>query len=143
MTLGASHSSSPLPKQPPRLVQRVLNSGLCLAWHAGCSKLSAPFLILSFSICCISTCTLQGNKHKHGTSKKIIGGSLAAKLCLTLVTAWTVACQAPLPMGFSRQEYWSRLPFPSPGEIFLTQESNPGLLNCRQTLYCLSHQGRS
>ena len=31
-------------------------------------------------------------------------------------TPWTVAYQAPLSMGFSRQEYWSRLPFPSPGE---------------------------
>ena len=30
------------------------------------------------------------------------------------VTPWTVARQAPLSMGFSRQEYWSRLPFPSP-----------------------------
>ena len=29
---------------------------------------------------------------------------------------WTVACQAPPSMGFSRQEYWSRLPFPSPVE---------------------------
>ena len=33
------------------------------------------------------------------------------------VTPWTVACQAPLCMGFSRQEYWSWLPFPSPGDI--------------------------
>ena len=30
------------------------------------------------------------------------------------MTPWTVACQAPLSMGFSRQECWSRLPFPSP-----------------------------
>ena len=29
-------------------------------------------------------------------------------------TPWTVACQAPLSTGFSRQEYWSGLPFPSP-----------------------------
>ena len=35
-------------------------------------------------------------------------------------TLWTVACQAPLSMGFSRQEYWSGLPFPSPGDL-----SNP------------------
>ena len=33
------------------------------------------------------------------------------------VTPWTVADQAPPPMGFSRQEYWSRLPFPSPGDL--------------------------
>ena len=34
-----------------------------------------------------------------------------------LVTPWTVACLAPLSMGFSRQEYWSGLPFPSPGDL--------------------------
>ena len=38
------------------------------------------------------------------------GGSLIAKLCPTLKTPWTIACQAPLSMGFARQEYWSRVP---------------------------------
>ena len=38
-------------------------------------------------------------------------------LCLTLATPWTVAHQAPLSMGFSSEEYWSRLPFPSPGNL--------------------------
>ena len=33
------------------------------------------------------------------------------------VTLWTVAYQAPLCMGFSRQQYWSGLPFPSPGDL--------------------------
>ena len=42
---------------------------------------------------------------------------LVAKSCLTLVTPWTVAHQAPLSMGFSRQEYWSGLPFPSPEDL--------------------------
>ena len=32
-------------------------------------------------------------------------------------TLWTVACQAPPSMGFSRQEYWSGLPFPPPGDL--------------------------
>ena len=32
-------------------------------------------------------------------------------------TPWTIASQAPLSMGFSRQEYWSGLPFPSPGDL--------------------------
>ena len=68
------------------------------------------------------------------------GGDLVAKSCLTLATPWTVACQAPLSMGFSRQEYWSGLPFPSPG-VFPTQESNPGLLHYRQILYRLSYEG--
>ena len=35
---------------------------------------------------------------------------------LLFVTPRTIACQAPLSMGFSRQEYWSGLPFPSPGD---------------------------
>ena len=61
------------------------------------------------------------------------GGDLVAKSCLTLATPWTVARQAPLSMGFSRQEYWSGLPFLLQG-IFLTQGSNPGLLHCRQIL---------
>ena len=34
-----------------------------------------------------------------------------------LVTPWTVAHQAPLPLEFSRQEYWSRVPFPTPGDL--------------------------
>ena len=33
------------------------------------------------------------------------------------MTPWTVACQSPLSMGFSRKEYWSGLPFPSPGDL--------------------------
>ena len=33
------------------------------------------------------------------------------------MTSWTVAYQASLSMGFSRQEYWSELPFPSPGDL--------------------------
>ena len=41
--------------------------------------------------------------------------------CLTLVTPWTAACQAPLSMQFSRQEYWSGLLFPFSGD-----HPNPG-----------------
>ena len=33
------------------------------------------------------------------------------------MTLWAVALRAPLSMGFSRQEYWSGLPFPSPGDL--------------------------
>ena len=45
------------------------------------------------------------------------GGGLVTKSCLTLATPWTVASQAPLSMGFSRQEYWSGLPYPTPGDL--------------------------
>ena len=54
--------------------------------------------------------------------EKCGGGGLVAKSCLTLVTPWTVARQASLSMGFSRQEYWSGLPFPSLGDL-----PNPGI----------------
>ena len=43
------------------------------------------------------------------------------------VTPWTVAHQAPLSMEFSRQEYWSGLPFPSPGDL-PNSGIEPGLL---------------
>ena len=67
-------------------------------------------------------------------------GSLVAKSCLTLVTPGTVVCQAPLSLGFSRQKYWSGLPFLSPG-ISPTQVFNWSLLHCRQILYRLNYQG--
>ena len=38
------------------------------------------------------------------------------------VTPWPIVCQAPLSLGFSRQEYWSGLPFPPPGDVL-----NPGI----------------
>ena len=47
----------------------------------------------------------------------MVVGGLVAKSCPTLMTPWTVACQAPLSMGFFRQEYWSGLPFPSLGDL--------------------------
>ena len=42
---------------------------------------------------------------------------LVTKLCPTLGIPWNVAYQAPLFMGFPRQEYWSGLSFPSPGDL--------------------------
>ena len=54
------------------------------------------------------------------------GAGLVLKSSLTLWTPWTVTHQTPLTMGFPRQEYWSGLPFPSPG-IFLTQGWNSDL----------------
>ena len=52
-----------------------------------------------------------------------------------------VACQAALSMDFPRQEYWSGLPFLSPGDLpYLGTE--PDLLHCRRKHHHLSHQGR-
>ena len=84
-------------------------------------------------ICITNSITYQHLKHlkllifKTRTLKKIklkpymwVWKSLS---CVQLfATPWTVAYQAPLSMGFCRQEYWSGLPFPSPGEL-----PNPGI----------------
>ena len=51
-----------------------------------------------------------------------------------LITTWTVACQVPLSMGFSRVVYWSGLPFPFPGNL-LDPGIKPSLLHCRQILH--------
>ena len=48
----------------------------------------------------------------------LVGASIVSDSAIL----WTVARQAPLSMGFTRQEYWSGLPFPSPGDI-----PNPGI----------------
>ena len=58
----------------------------------------------------------------------------------SLPTPWTVAHQAPLSMGFLRQEYWSGLPFPSSGDL-----PNPGIEPISPALQAdslpLSHHG--
>ena len=53
---------------------------------------------------------------------QLYGGGIATQSCPTLCDPWTVAHQAPLFMGFSRQEYWSGLPLPSPRDL-----PNPGI----------------
>ena len=57
------------------------------------------------------------------------GSGLVTKSCLTLATLWTVVHQAPLSMGFPRQEYWSGSPFPSPGDLLHpgTESMSPAL----------------
>ena len=67
-------------------------------------------------------------------------GSLVAKLYLTLVTLWIVACQAPLSMGFPRLESGVGCYFLLQ-RIFPTQGLNLGLLHCRWILYRPSYQG--
>ena len=79
---------------------------------------------------CSNYCTIALTSH----ASKVWSCSVVS----SSATPWIVAYQAPLSMGFSRQEYWSGLPFPSPG-VFLTQGFNPGLPYCGQTLYHLSH----
>ena len=74
-----------------------------------------------------------GLKRGGGRSQSFIGVHLFA-------ISWTVAHQAPLPMGFSKQEYWSGLSFPPPGDL-----SDPEI-KCRSPAlqvdsFLLNHQG--
>ena len=63
------------------------------------------------------------------------------QLCLTLRTPWTVARQAPLSMEFSRQEYWSGLPFPFPGDL-PNPGIEPGFPALRQVLYWATREAQ-
>ena len=74
----------------------------------------------------------------RGVSLRVCVCSVS-QLCLTLCAPWSTAHQAPLSMGFSRQEYGSGLLFPSPGDF-----PNPGIepwAPGRQIDYHLSYQG--
>ena len=62
---------------------------------------------ISLSIMIISSCMFVA---ANGIGMKV----LVTQSCPTLETPWTVACPVPLSMEFSRQEYWSGLPFPFP-----------------------------
>ena len=59
--------------------------------------------------------------------------------CATLCDLMDCSLPGPLFMGFSRQVYWSGLPFPSPGDLpdpGIKPMSPTSLLHCRQILYC-------
>ena len=62
------------------------------------------------------------------------GGGLVTKLCPTLATPLTAACQAPLSMGFPRQAYWRGLPFLTPSDL-----SNPAIELTSPALQADSH----
>jgi len=77
-------------------------------------------------------CQITGVCHKKE--------SVSCSAIFNSAIPWPVALQALLSMGFPRQEYWSELPFPSPGDV-----PKPGIEpespHCRRILYCLSHRG--
>ena len=67
------------------------------------------------------------NSHLYNVKKQVLNlldpkaknqcDGFVGKSCQTLAIPWTVGCQGLQSMGFSRQEYWSGLPFPSPGDL--------------------------
>ena len=85
--------------------------GLRVGWKTGSSR--APF---ELQICFL----IPQNLSLFKVICSAFSIQNASMLSCSVMSLWlfaTVACQAPLSMGFSRQEYWSRLPFPSPGDL--------------------------
>ena len=91
--------------------------------------------------------TPRDTKHPRGMASGLTYVCVRTRMCVShsvvsdfSVTARAVASQAPLSMELSRQEYWSGLPFPPPGDL-PDPGIEPGLLHCRQILYHLSQKG--
>ena len=79
----------------------------------------AEFIFLSSKITADDDCSHEIKRHLLLERKAVTNLVKMKSLSRVrlFVTPWTVAYQAPPSMGFSRQEYWSGLPFPSPGHL--------------------------
>ena len=112
------------------LPDSLSTSRVCCLHNNGSIALKAPEVRLSLCLCmCVSCSCMRECVLSHFSHIRLF------------VTPWTVAHQASLSVGFSRQENWSGS-HSLLQEIFQTQGSNPGLLHCRQILYHLTHQDR-
>ena len=125
---GLSHFFSPISLKTLEadflnfLFWRLFNKQKCAYnwlcdFHFPFNMKPPPFLLLP-------VCSPRGCSGRHTVLYQIDSWMidfccccLVTKSCLTLVTPWTVANQAPLSIQFPRQEYWSGLPFPSPGDL--------------------------
>ena len=65
---------------------------------------------------CLLAMSSHSQRKEQGSSLVVLKVKSFSRVRL-FATPWTVAYQASLSMGFSRQEYWSGLPFPSPGDL--------------------------
>ena len=99
-----------------------------------------PVVILchfSLVLCFLLTCDFQILILCHPPDR----GSLSRQVSFDFSTPpWSEACQISLPIEFPRQEYWNRLPFPSPEDL-PNPEKEPGPLALIGDSLSLSHQG--
>ena len=130
----------------------MISKIICLVWGSG-SEEKNEFNLLDPGVSFIWYCCVIWGRWLQPPEKnvrqKVYQDYLQVCVCvcvcvcwslsrvLLFVTPWTVARQAPLSMEFSRQEYWMGSLSLLQG-IFLTQESNRGLLHCTRILYQLS-----
>ena len=97
-------------------LRKTINHGRCLPDHISLTYLHQEFFVKCLAqpkilLRVLGTVLITLYRHAQSLS------------CVQLfATPWTVACQAPLSMEFSRQGYQSRLPFPTPGDL-----SHPGI----------------
>ena len=109
----------------------------CRQWNYSVWYHNGGYMILYFGSN-PENCTTQGlwrvNPHANCMCAQLLSPAWL------FVTQWTVAHQAPLSMGFPRQEYWSRWQFPTQG-FFSTQGSNPCFLHWQVDSLPLSHLG--
>ena len=126
------------------IIQNVNNNYICKHFEQDCSEICfsgepsvllagkqhgmiiAPNGPLVFS---------RGKKMGNLMALELILKSMWVRGCKVIsvesdsMTPWTIACQAPLSIGFSRQEYWSGLPCPPPGDL-PKAGTEPVSLNC-------------
>ena len=97
-------------------IGRRIDKKVVVHTHNGMLSFKPTFLLSSFTfIKRLFSSSLSAIRVVSSVYLKVKVKSLSR--VRLFATPWTVAYQAPLPMGFSRQEYWSGLPFPSPGDL--------------------------
>ena len=105
IAIGPSHAN---PRYLPTRSESISHTKIC------------PWMLMAASLTALNR--KQPNFH-CGMIMQLNCCYLVTKLCLTLLRfPWTVAHQDPLSIGFSKQEYWSGLPFLPPGDLL-----NPGI----------------
>ena len=120
IAIGPSHA---IPRYLPTRSESISHTKIC------------PWMLMAASLTALNC--KQPNFHCGIIMQ--LNCYLVTKLCLTLLRfPWTVAHQAPLSIGFSKQEYWRGLPCPPLGD-FPNPGIEPGPLHCRQILYQLNH----
>ena len=125
----------------PKCLSSVSSNSLMKCCHPSpqTSRKEVEYATLPPLSLCISG-NMSWNFHSHSSSPRLLQTALVSwpesesvSHVQLFATPWTVTCQTPLSMEFSRQEYWSGLPFPSAGDLHNTG-TEPG-----SPLISLSH----
>ena len=102
---------------PPPWDSPGKNTGVGCPFLLQCMKVKSESEVAQscLTLCDPMDCSLPGSSVHGIFQARVLEWSTIVSN--SLQPPWTVACQVPLSMGLSRQEYWSGLPFPSPGNL--------------------------